>query len=64
VESGDPFATPKKKGGWKLDPKPLSTVIVKREEGRERKEGRERNERKGKERRGDKEEKESLRETM
>jgi len=56
VESGDPFSTQRKKGGWKLDPKPLSTATVERER---KEEGRE-----GKERRGDKaEEEEVLRKT-
>ncbi len=34
VESGDPFSTQRKKGGWKLYPKPLSIATVEREEGR------------------------------
>jgi hypothetical protein len=45
VECGDPFSTQRKKGGWKLDPKPLSTATVEREEGRrERRKGKERKE--------------------
>jgi hypothetical protein len=43
VESGDPFSTRRKKGGWKLDPKPLSTATVEGEEGRrERRKGKKR----------------------
>jgi hypothetical protein len=37
VESGNPFPTQQKKGGWKLDRKPLSTMILEKGEGRERK---------------------------
>jgi len=44
VESGDPFSTQRKKGGWKLDPKPLSTATVERERKEEGREGKERKE--------------------